>query len=158
VRIFRKSNGSRVTKANIPTAAVTDPDPQLRLTDALYVEVPYVRGKDQLTPAGSQRKLLYPAGTILRTSQINALFPAETIASISPATGGVAGNTTVTITGTGLDGVTGVTFGGTAGTALTILSPTQLTVKTPAHAAGAVNVVLTAASGTITKTNGFTYA
>jgi hypothetical protein len=59
----------------------------------------------------------------------------------------------VTITGTGF--VTGatVTFGGTAATAVTVVNATTITATTPAHAAGAVNVVVTnpdSQSGTCT--------
>ncbi len=39
--------------------------------------------------------------------------------------------------------VSGVSFGGVAGTGLTQISPTQVTVVTPSHARGAVDVVLT---------------
>lgn len=78
-------------------------------------------------------------------------------AGIEPNTGPAVGNTTVTISGDDLKDVTGVTFGGTAGTALTKVSDEKITVKTPAHAAGAVNVVVTDPSGAKTVTNGFTY-
>lgn len=79
--------------------------------------------------------------------------------SVTPATGPAAGGTAVVITGTDFtSAITGVTFGGSAGTAFSIISPTEIHVTTPAHAAGAVNVVLVDAAGNITKTNGFTYA
>src|SRR5262249_9204159 len=60
--------------------------------------------------------------------------------------------------GTGfLSGAT-VSFGGTAATAVTVVNGTTITATTPAHAAGAVNVVVTntdSQSGTLT--NGYTY-
>ena len=49
-------------------------------------------------------------------------------------------------------------MGGTAATGVTVVSSTSITATTPAHAAGAVNVVVTntdAQSGTLT--NGYTY-
>ena len=48
-------------------------------------------------------------------------------------------------------------FDGVVGTSLTVTSDTQLTVTTPAHAAGAVNVVITTPGGSVTQTGGFTY-
>ena len=51
-----------------------------------------------------------------------------------------------------------VTFGGTAATNIIVNSPTSLTVTTPIHTAGAVNVVVTNTDGSSsTLTNGFTY-
>jgi hypothetical protein len=82
-------------------------------------------------------------------------IPAPTITSIVPNSGPVAGGTTVVITGTDLTGGT-VTFGGTAATC-TVDSATQITCTTPAHAPGAVDVVVTTPGGTATSTGGFTY-
>jgi IPT/TIG domain len=51
-----------------------------------------------------------------------------------------------------------VTIGGTAATSITVVSPTQITATTPAHAAGAVNVVVTNADAqSATLASGFTY-
>jgi hypothetical protein len=74
------------------------------------------------------------------------------------ADGAVAGGTVVEIAGDNLSDVTAVTFGGVAGTALTIVNDEAIRVTTPAHAAGAVNVVVTDPDGSATKTNGYTYA
>ena len=76
---------------------------------------------------------------------------------LNPAFGPTAGGTTVTITGQNLSGTTSVTFDGLAGTAVTNLSSTSVSVVTPAHAAGAVPVVVTAAGGTATAAQPFTY-
>jgi lysophospholipase L1-like esterase len=62
----------------------------------------------------------------------------------------------VVITGTNLSGATSVTFGGTAAT-ITNNTATTITVTTPAHAAGAVNVVANVSAGTATSTGGYTY-
>src|SRR5216684_963955 len=83
---------------------------------------------------------------------------APTVTSVSPSSGAVAGGTAVTITGTNF--VTGatVTFGGTGATNVVVVSATQITATTAAHAAGAVNVVVTNPdTQTGTLTNGFTY-
>lgn len=77
------------------------------------------------------------------------------ISGITPANGPVSGGTPHLITGTDLDDVTGVTIGGTAVPVFTALSPTLMRVTTPAHAAGAVNVVLN--PGAVTGTGIFTY-
>ena len=84
--------------------------------------------------------------------------PAPTVAAISPTSGTNAGGTAVTITGTGfLTGAT-VSLGGTAATGVTVASSTSITATAPAHAAGAVNVVVTNTDGQKgTLANGYTY-
>jgi glucose/arabinose dehydrogenase len=84
--------------------------------------------------------------------------PAPTVTSINPTTGVTTGGTTVTITGTGFLAGASVSFGGTAATGVALVNSTTISASTPAHAAGAVNVVVTntdAKSGTLT--NGYTY-
>jgi len=84
-----------------------------------------------------------------------ALTP--TITGINPSSGTTAGGTTVTITGTNfVAGSATVTIGGTAAT-VSSFTATQITCTTPAHAAGAVDVVVTVAGLSATKTGGFTY-
>jgi hypothetical protein len=80
-----------------------------------------------------------------------------TITTISPSSGSTNGGTVVTITGTNFVSGATVTFGGTAATGVTVVSSTSITATTPAHAAGAVNVVVTDSGGSGTLTNGFTY-
>lgn len=77
----------------------------------------------------------------------------------SPGTGTSAGGTVVTLTGTGfLAAGLGVTFGGTAATTISVnATGTTITVTTPAHAAGLVNVVVTNANGSATMVGSFTY-
>jgi len=84
--------------------------------------------------------------------------PAPTLVSIAPNTGTAAGGTTVTITGTGFLAGATVSLGGTAATNVNVASSTSITATTPAHASGAVSVVVTnsdAQSGTLN--NGYTY-
>lgn len=83
--------------------------------------------------------------------------PVPTITNVSPTSGTTLGGTTVTITGTGFTGATAVTFGGTAATSFTVDSDTQVTATTPAHAAGAVDVAVTAPGGTATSAGAYTY-
>ena len=82
---------------------------------------------------------------------------APSISSVSPSSGSSNGGTAVTITGTNFVSGATVTFGGTAATNVTVVSSTSITATTPAHAAGAVNVVVSDSSGSGTLTNGFTY-
>ena len=84
--------------------------------------------------------------------------PAPTVTSISPTSGTTAGGTSVTLTGTGFLVGASVTLGGTSATSIVVLSATQITATTPAHAAGGVTVTVTnpdAQSGSLTS--GFTY-
>jgi hypothetical protein len=66
--------------------------------------------------------------------------PIPTVSAMDITTGTVNGGTTVVIVGTNF--VTGdtVTFGGVAATNVQVLSGTQISVKTPAHAEGLVDV------------------
>jgi hypothetical protein len=78
--------------------------------------------------------------------------------SITPVSGTTAGGTAVTITGTGFAAGAAVSFGGTAATGVSVGSSTSITATTPAHAAGAVNVVVTNSDGQSgTLNNGYTY-
>ena len=72
---------------------------------------------------------------------------APTATALTPAFGPVAGGTTVSITGSGfVSGTTTVTIGGTTAPA-SVTSPTELTFVTPAHASGAVDVVVATTDG-----------
>ena len=80
------------------------------------------------------------------------------VTSVLPTSGSTAGGTAVTVRGTGFMSGATVTFGGAAATALSVLSPTTITVSAPAHALGAVDIVVTSLDGRIgTLAGGFTY-
>ncbi|WP_430391814.1 putative Ig domain-containing protein [Dyella sp. 20L07] len=83
--------------------------------------------------------------------------PMPTVVIVSPDTGLTTGGTSVTISGTGFTGTTGVSFGGANATSVTIVNDTIITATTPAGSAGAVNVVVTTPGGSGTLTNGYTY-
>ncbi len=72
---------------------------------------------------------------------------APTVTSISPASGPIAGGTSVTITGTGFTGATGVTIGGAPATNVIVVNATTITCTTPAGTAGARSVVVTTPVG-----------
>ncbi|MGC2184325.1 MAG: IPT/TIG domain-containing protein, partial [Terriglobales bacterium] len=97
-------------------------------------------------------------GTLTNGFTYTAPNPAPTATAITPNSGSLSGGTAVTITGTGFLAGATVKLGGTSATSVAVVSSTSITVITPAHAAGAVSVVVTntdAKSGTLT--NGFTY-
>ncbi len=98
-------------------------------------------------------------GTAQKVYTVNITYtpPAPTLTSVAPATGSTLGGTSVTLTGTNFTGATGVTFGGTAATAFTVDSATQITATTPAHAAGAVSVIVTTPGGSNAANTLFTY-
>ena len=87
---------------------------------------------------------------------VSAAVPTVTL--ITPATGTTSGSTVVTITGTNFTGATGVTFGGTDATSVNVVNDTTITAVTPAHAAGAVSVLVTTPGGTNAANSLYTYA
>ena len=97
------------------------------------------------------------AGSATFTSGFTYLAAIPTVTAISPGSGPQAGGTSVTITGTDLAGATAVTFGGSAASGFTVNSATQITATTPAHAAGAVDVAVTAPGGSAILTNGYAF-
>jgi hypothetical protein len=81
-----------------------------------------------------------------------------TISSVSPTNGRRSGGTNVTITGSNFASGAVVTFGGTRATVQS-LSSTSIRVRTPEHASGTVNVVVTNTNGqSATLKNGYTYS
>jgi hypothetical protein len=80
-----------------------------------------------------------------------------TLDAVTPGDGPAAGGTTVTLTGSGLTGTTSVTFDGVPATGLVVVSDAEVTVDTPAHAPGVVDVGLTAPGGTVSLVDGYTY-
>jgi hypothetical protein len=70
-----------------------------------------------------------------------------TITSISPTSGSHLGGTLVTIKGTNFTQVQKVLFGTTAGLSVQVISASQITVRTPAHAAGTVDIRVQTSAG-----------
>lgn len=79
------------------------------------------------------------------------------ITSINPVSGTIAGGTSVEITGKYFISGTQVEFDGTPATSIVINSSTSITCNTPAHAVGAVDVVVTYNAETDTLAGGYTY-
>ena len=84
--------------------------------------------------------------------------PAPTVSSISPNSGSSGGSTAVTITGANFVSGAAVSFGGTSASNVNVINSTTITATTPAHAAGAVSVVVMNPDGQSGNlNNGFTY-
>jgi outer membrane protein OmpA-like peptidoglycan-associated protein len=100
------------------------------------------------------------SGTVTKSNAYTYVPPSvvnPTITTVSPSSGPIAGGTTVTITGTGFQAGATVLIGGVACTVVT-RTATQITCTTGAHAAGLTDVVVTNTdTGTVTKSNAYTY-
>ncbi len=83
--------------------------------------------------------------------------PAPTVSTFSPASGPVAGGTSVTISGTGFQGGVVVRFGSHVATVLS-QTTTRLVVQTPSQARGLVSLTVLNPDGGVTSlTQAFTY-
>ena len=71
----------------------------------------------------------------------------SSISGLSPNSGPLGGGGAVNIYGGGFTGATLVTLGGVSAQNFIVDSATEITAEIPAHAAGVVNVVVTAPSG-----------
>ncbi|MEV7973839.1 IPT/TIG domain-containing protein [Cellulomonas sp. NPDC089187] len=98
--------------------------------------------------------IAFPAGEV---DAGELVYVAPELTGIDPAQGPTAGGTEVTLTGTGLSAATAVTFGGVAGVDLTVVSDTEITVLTPSHPAGPVDVVIQLPGADATVTDGYEY-
>ncbi|MER6830797.1 IPT/TIG domain-containing protein [Streptosporangium sp. NPDC000563] len=153
---LHKQDGTRLSKsaATALFEAVTDTDPLIKATVTISERFDH-ENADPAFPTDGQR-IKFRKGQIIRTSELNAMYPAATIGTITPATGDAAGGTAIVIAGTNFSPGSTVTVGGTAATSIVVVSPTKITAVTPAKTAGAHNVVVTTDAGAVTKTGGFT--
>jgi hypothetical protein len=107
--------------------------------------------------------------TVTSPGGTSAVSPADvftyghSITTLSPSSGPVTGGTTVTITGSGLTGASGVLFGSTPSTQFTVVSDTQIKVTSPADTDGnggldRLTIIFSDGSSVITgSAQGFTY-
>jgi heme/copper-type cytochrome/quinol oxidase subunit 2 len=104
-----------------------------------------------------------PDGSSVTFTGFTYVAAAPVISSVSPASGPMAGGTTVTITGSGFQNGASVTFGGLSATSVVVASASTITATTPAHPTGdqpdlAVDVRVANPDGqSATKTSAFTY-
>ena len=96
-----------------------------------------------------------PGGTSHHSAADRYAYTASppAVTGVSPPSGGTAGGTTVTITGTGLAGATAVRFGAAAA-AITAGSGTQITVTSP-PGTGRVAITVTTPAGTSPTSQGY---
>lgn len=80
-----------------------------------------------------------------------------TVSAVTPQVGTTLGGTAVTITGTNFAAGATVTIGGTPATDVVVQGPTSLTARTPQHASGQGDVVVTVAGRSGTLRNGFLF-
>ncbi len=90
-------------------------------------------------------------------SPIVTIVAVPRVSSVTPPTGPALGGTTVTLTGDRLGRPTDVTFGSIRVQSTRSVSDTRIEVMTPAHAPGAVDVVVVTPEGTAFLGGGFTY-
>lgn len=94
----------------------------------------------------------------VRANETATLLPPPTVSGLAPASGSIAGGTSVVISGANFALVKSVSFGATPASALTLGSEGQITATTPATASrGPVSVAVTTAAGTATATQQFDY-
>ncbi|KTD43332.1 IPT/TIG domain-containing protein [Legionella quateirensis] len=124
-----------------------------------------------LVPPGGSCTITYiPGNTVVplsnfsiqgtNTNVLTAAIKIEsgsTLTLVNPNPGPTIGGAVVTLTGSGLNGATAVTFGGSPATNLQVINSTSVTVITPAHIAGDVDVVIDTPAGGATLINGYSY-
>jgi hypothetical protein len=101
----------------------------------------------------------YPFNGLLAGCAYGYGNPTPAVTGVTPNSGSTTGGTTVSITGSGFCGASGVSFGGTAASSFTAQSDTLISAVAPVHAAGSVDVRVTTAGGTsaISPADQFTY-
>jgi hypothetical protein len=97
--------------------------------------------------------------TILpQTDTPPAPVPAPIVSSVTPNSGMTTGGTNLTVSGNNFVSGATLIIGGLSATNVNVLNSTTITATTPAHATGAVNVVVNNPDlQSATLTNGFTY-
>ena len=84
--------------------------------------------------------------------------PSLAVSSVTPNSGGTAGGTVVTITGSNFASGATVSFGGSAASGISFVSANQLKATTPPHASGSVSVaVINPDSTSAALPGGFTF-
>lgn len=154
---LRDASGNILNKTELTAkttqAPVVQPD---RIFSENIYETYSLSGEGDRFESG--RRLKYAAGRRITQTAFDALFKTATVTSISPATGLAAGGTNVTIKGTGLAGVEGVTFDGAAATNVKVVDDSTVTCTTPAGTAGPADVVVADDNANVTKTAFYTYS
>jgi subtilase family serine protease len=112
--------------------------------------------------AGGSISMFYPGLAAVMCEAYATKLKTTKVTAISPKSGSPAGGTTVTITGSGFLPIAGADMAevGTKLVAANCTSTTKCTIKTPKHAAGVVDIRVTAedfALSPVTSADKFTY-
>ena len=119
-----------------------------------------------IAPAGSGTVNVtvttYQGTSATNSSDLYTYEQPPSVGGVSPATGTVAGGTSVTLTGTGFVSGMTVKFGSTAGTSIVVSSSISATVTSPSNSSpsgGVVDITVTTTNGTsvINGNDQFTY-
>lgn len=158
-RIVAKGALSTTVSKSTLQALMTDVTPtsaKVFRFDGTTVYYQKVTNQGSKTYEGGLRQKFVP-GQLYTQAQIDAVYPAATLTSVTPAAASASGGTTQTFKGSNLGGTSGITLGGTAYTSVTVVDDNTVTAVSPAKTAGTYNVVLTDDSGaTPTLTNAVT--
>ena len=115
-----------------------------------------------VTPAGTSGpqsvSVTTPSGTGSKPSAFTYVAALPTLVSVTPASGPLAGGTSITITGTNFIAGSTVKIGAGSATTVVVVNSSTITAKTPAGTAGAQKIVVTTAGGSTTQNLSFTYA
>jgi len=109
-----------------------------------------VTGKHTYTATGTRAistTITDTGGATVTATGHASIGKLPTVSSVSPASGTHTGGKSVTLTGAHFTGATSVKFG-TASAHFTVKSDTKIVVTTPRHAAGTVDIRITAKYGT----------
>jgi hypothetical protein len=134
------TGASAVYFGNVPAASFTVNSD----TSITAVSPPQAAGTVDVkvtTPTGTSA-----SGPADQFSYTNAALPSVT--GLGTNSGTTGGGTSVTITGSGFTGATGVSFGTVAAAGFTVNSDTSITAVSPPQGAGQVDVTVTTFSGT----------
>ncbi len=147
-------NGATVTIGGVAASNVV-----VASSNSITARTPLGPANDQVNTA-KDVVVRNPDGlTATKAAAFSYFVPALSVTAISPTVGGTGGGTVVTIIGTGFTTTvaSSVTFGGTAASNITVVDAVTLQATAPAHAAGAVEVVVTVGASSITRSAAFTY-
>ena len=128
-------------------------------SDDAYLTTVVVTSDSRLIVGGSFRDLgdSATADWLAISQPVARLRNVGTSATVTPNIGPENGGTTVTLTGTHFSQATQVKFGTNVATNLTVISENTISVVTPAHAPGVVDVSIISPSGTRVFPSAFTY-
>lgn len=129
-------------KMVIPAVSVQLTVEELTMLDAESHGDPTLDLRGTVTVGGTSAN-----GAVTNALTINTFQFHPVLSACTPATGPQAGGTSVILTGTQLGTVTDVTIGGVPCTGVAVIDECTVLAVTGAHAAGAVAVVATQASG-----------